>query len=337
MGPVLLCQEGGLRTGCTRRDMACFRPGSEAGVRRRASAGGLLLVLALAWAGWVRGSILIDDFAAGTHDRFANQGGFVLAGQDLSGVGLTTGGLWGTLVSPNVVLSAWHYHPADGSTLVFYSGNDPGGASATRTVVTSQRIGTSDLWAGALNAPLPSGYAYYEFADYPITDLASFVASGYGGATAYMVGRSPTATGYGAYAPTDQAYGVNLLDGLFLGITVGGTTGDALGAVRNLSGDANYLTWEAFLQPGDSGGPLFTATGGGLELVGINWFIGQVDIDPGEGEVLRDISGFTYIGNYASTLQAFLDAHPVPEPSTVLLWAAAVCVLAGRRTARSEG
>jgi hypothetical protein len=289
-----------------------------------------LLFLAVCCLQAGRASIVIAGFTAATNDRFANSSAFVLDAYSLSGVGLTASGQWGTLISPNVVVSAWHYNPGSNGTLTFYGSNDPNGGSLLRTVVDSQRIGTSDLWIGALDTPLPDGYTPFPYTTTLITDNDMFLASGYAGATVYMMGRSQTNTGYGASASTDTAVGVNLLDTAGT-VTVSGTTDYAIGAVQNVLGDTNYQTYEAYLQGGDSGGPLFTITGGALELLGINWFIGTADIDPGPGETLRNVSGFSFVGNYAETLQAFIDAHPVPEPSTLILLAMLPVLLAASR------
>lgn len=288
------------------------------------------LVLALGCLQASRASIVIDSFSASTNDRFANHSAFILDGYDLSGLGMTAGGPWGTLISPNVVVSAAHYAPGVGGTLYFYASNNPAGGSVSRTVVAAQQVGSSDLWVGALNEPLPSGYAPFSYATTLITDSAMFLASGYAGAAVYMVGRSPTAdNAYGSNGSTDSAVGANVLDAAG---PVSGTTEYAVAAVQNLSGDGNYVSSEAYLQPGDSSGPLFTITGGSLQLLGINWFIDTIDIDPGEGESWRNVSGFSYVGNHASELQAFVDAHPVPEPaSLVLLVLPALVLLAFRR------
>lgn len=305
------------------------RPGPAASCRTVALRG-VLLILAFGCFQASRASIIIDSFSAPTNDRFANDSAFILNGYDLSGMGMTAGGPWGTLISPNVVVSAVHYAPGVGGTLYFHASNNPAGSSVSRTVVAAQQLGSSDLWVGALNEPLPSGYTPFSYASTLITDSAMFLASGYAGATVYLVGRSPTAdNAYGSNGSTDSAVGANVLDAAG---PVSGTTEYAVAAVQNLSGDSDYVPYEAYLQPGDSSGPLFTITGGSLRLLGINWFIDTIDIDPGEGESWRNVSGFSYVGNHAADLQAFIDAHPVPEPASfIMLVLPALVLLACRR------
>ena len=95
----------------------------------------------------------------------------------------TTQGTWATLISPNFVLSADHYHPAIGDTIAFYSSNNPNSTPFTRTIVAGEgcrnRVpgDSSDVWVGKLSAPV-SGTA-----SYPILKLPTAVGdnSAYGG------------------------------------------------------------------------------------------------------------------------------------------------------------
>ena len=296
-------------------------------------AGPVSLAIAL-WfglSGGAQASIIIDNFSAAVNDRFANDSSFILDGVDLSGVGINTSGHWVTLVSPNVVIGAYHFRAGVGTTVSFYETNDPSGNSVSRTVASDQRIGVSDVWLAVLDSAVP-GYATYDFATEDITSLSEFNNSVYADATASLFGRSPTSTGYGGLVLTDHAVGENVLDIWFDSITVSGTTDDALGAIRDIPTDPNYLTYETFLQNGDSGGPVFVVDAGVPKLVGVNWFIAEVDIDPrAPFEDLRDATGFSYVGNYDVEIQAFIDANPVPEPSTLVLVSAALVLLARRR------
>lgn len=269
-----------------------------------------MVVSAAVWAGAIaaaRGSIIIDGFNTAANDRFANSGSFVAVGYDLSGVALN--GTWATMVSSNVFLSANHYHPSVGGALTFYSSNDPSGGSVARTVLAGQRIGTSDLWIGVLNSPLPGGYAYYDFATEDIWNLSQFALSPYAGENAFLFGRSSTAWPISQ----DMAVGRNVLDVWYDEISSGV---DAIGSVVNITGDTNYVTYEAYLQGGDSGGGMFVDDGtGDLKLVGINWFISTIGTKNGNGQ--------SYVGNYNTEISAFVAAHQIPEPSALvlLLWA----------------
>ncbi len=275
-----------------------------------------VLVPAVLWVGVVattEGAIIIDGFTTMTNDRFSNSASFVAADYDLSGVALN--GTWATMVSSNVFLSANHYHPGVGGTLTFYGSNDPSGPSVTRTVSAGQQIGTSDLWMGVLDSPLPSSYTYYDFATEDIWSRTEFDASPYAGVNAFLFGLSPTAWP----VAQDMAVGRNVLDLWFVEEESAGV--DAIGSVVNTSGDTNYVTYEAYIQSGDSGGGMFVDDGtGNLKLVGINWFILSIGA--------RNANGQSYVGNYDADISAFIAAHQIPEPSAFLLLASAGIVLA---------
>jgi len=224
------------------------------------------------------------------------------------------GGRWITMVSPNVFLSAHHFFPQNGSTATFYTSNDPSGSTTTRTIQSSQRIGSSDIRIGTLNSPLGSSFATYDFAT---EDIATTLGVGdtlqdspYGLANAYVFGRSPT-----AFTTTeDIAAGRNIIDIFFEDVTVSGTTDDAIGAAINDAPpavDPNYVTHEADLRIGDSGAPLFVEENPGeLTIVGLNWFTSNP-----EGIHIAA----SYLGNYDVEIQDFIDANPVPEPASYAL------------------
>jgi hypothetical protein len=250
--------------------------------------------------------LAIDDFVSAENDRFANSGSFIMDQYDLSGVGRSSDGRWATLVSRNVFMSANHYHPGTGGavTITFYKTNDPSGASVTRTVVSGQRVDTSDIWMGVLDSPVPSDYAVYSIATEDINSAGQFAASVYNGENSFMFGRTGTFSG-------DQniAVGRNVLDGWLDSITVSGTTDDAMTATDDL--EAFDVTYEALLQTGDSGGPMFVDLNddGNLTLVGSNWIVASSQV--------TDASGFAYYGNYDQEIQSIIDANPVPEPATL--------------------
>lgn len=249
-------------------------------------------------------AISIFDFSSEVNDRFANSPSFVAYGYDLSGVGLDDNGQWLAMISPNVYLSANHYHPSANASVTFYASNDPNGLSVTRTVTSiAQRIGTSDLWIGTINEPLPNSFAYYDFATQDITSSEQFNLSLYKNAVAFILGRSPTYR----LVSQDMAVGRNKLDVWFDSINAGGTTDHAIGAVNDGFLDPNFVSSEALVQPGDSGAGMFVPSGGKLTLVGINWFYYTAGNETG--------SGFSYVGNYDGDIQTFLNLYSVPEPS----------------------
>ncbi len=267
-------------------------------------------------------AIIIAGFTSATNDRFADDGSFIGSVFDWSGVGLTSGGQWGTLVSNNVFLSANHLHPSLNSSLTFYSSNDSSGASQSRTVVGGQRIGTSDLWIGVLNSPVSPSFTSYSFISNDIADSAAFNApSPVRGLVAYVVGKSPT-----AWSTTlDMAVGRNVLDLWAEDSQAGGTTGDALASLEGYTTDVAY---ETLLQGGDSGAPLFIGNGSSLLLTGINWWVGKGTINAVE----YDISGYSYIGNYDVEISTFINANAVPEPSSFALITSLIALAgAGRR------
>lgn len=249
-------------------------------------------------------AILIDGFSSQINDRYSNAPSFVASGFDLSGVTIantSVGGRWATMISPNIFISVHHlnFYPATGENITFYASNDALGTSTTRTVQGSQRIGTSDIRIGTLNSPLPSNYTYYDFANQPLETLTDFANSPYALENAYLFGRSPTSWSTG----TDMTVGRNVLDSWRSNVD---GSHDSVVAIRNSIGDANYVSSEAYLQSGDSGGPLMVDDGlGNFTIVGLNWYIDTVNG--------TDFSGFSYIGDYASEINDYLALNPVPE------------------------
>ncbi len=267
-------------------------------------------------------AIVIDSFAPAEHDRFANNAAFIAASYDLSGVALAQNGTWLTMLSSNVFISAHHFSPGPSQSVIFYAGNDPAGPSVTRNVQSTMRISSSDLRVGVLDAPLPTGYSFFDFATDdttnnetgPDADAESFVNSPYYLADALVFGRSPSSRA----VSQDMAVGRNKLDRWFNEVS---GSNDAIGAHVDSVGDPNYISSEADLRVGDSGGPMFVDEGGTLTLVGINWFISNPS---------GTFIGASYVGNYDAEIRAFIDLHEVdgiPEPDTIAL--IVVCGCAG--------
>lgn len=279
-------------------------------------------------------AIQIANFDTLTNDRFADDDSFVANQFDLSGLGFNGTGLggsgWGTMISENVYITAEHAKPSVGSSMTFYASNDPNGTSFTRQITSNrQQIQDTDIFVGTLNAGLPSGFSFFDFATEDIDtgpgggpNFNSFSDSSYNGANAYVFGRSPTTW------PTSQnmAVGRNVLDN-FVQRTIGGANqGESIEATDDRD-TADAVQFEAMLQGGDSGAPLFVEnTSGGLTIVGMNWFVGDTNDDG-----VNDIFGASYLGNYDEDIQAFIDANPVPEPASFALLLGVACGFAALR------
>lgn len=114
-------------------------------------------------------AIQIANFDTLTNDRFADDDSFVANQFDLSGLGFNGTGLggsgWGTMISENVYITAEHAKPSVGSSMTFYASNDPNGTSVTRQITSNrQQIQDTDIFVGTLDAGLPSGFSFYDFA-----------------------------------------------------------------------------------------------------------------------------------------------------------------------------
>lgn len=273
-------------------------------------------------------SSIIDDFSAANNDRFANDSSFVAGSYDLSGVAISQSKHWATLVSGNVILSANHYDPY-GDTVAFYPDNDPNSTPITRNVTGQDRVGSTDLWMGVLNEPVPGSINYYSYATENVTEShgqSRYQNSDYYEQNAYLFRRSDTADDtYGSDKTTDMVVGRNKLDVFVEDSNLESSSGDVIatsdiwGAIDNDSGDSNYVTYETYLQPGDSGGPMFVDVNGTFTLVGLNAGIGE------------NLSTMTYVGNYSDSIASYIAANPVPEPGMVtLLIGAAACVMRRR-------
>lgn len=253
-------------------------------------------------------AIQIVGFDTLTNDRFSNDTTFVADQFNLSGV--AHNGRWATMISENVYVTATHFAPGVGSNMTFYASNDPNGSSVTRSITSNrQQIQGTDIFVGTLDSALPAGFSFFDFATEDITNQSTLNASPYAGANAYAFGRSnDPSTSW----PTSQnmAVGRNVLDRFFINFTAGAETGDGIGATDDGSGGVEY---EAMLEGGDSGAPLFVESGSGsLTIVGMNWFVGT----SGGGD---PIFGASYLGNYDEDIQTFIDANAVPEPATYAL------------------
>lgn len=262
--------------------------------------------------------LLLQDYSAPTHDRFADSSSFIGAAHDWSGVGRGAGGtFWATMISDTYYLSATHHHPS--TTVTFFHTNDPTGASETHAVASGSAIAGTDLWLGKLSTAPSAAVKRY-----PVLDLPA--SSDYVGLTLFLTGNSSASTP----AEANMRVGKNVVEAIVTDLTVGASTGTA--GFYDYDDPGGVGASEAKLATGDSGGPSFAvAAGGGLALVGINWF---VSTDP-EG------SGGTHVPTYLTAIDAAMGTEStttvtaVPEPGSLGL-AGLAALLAGLRARRRE-
>jgi hypothetical protein len=134
---------------------------------------------------------------------------------------------------------------------------------------------------------------------------------------AYLFGRSPEADdGNPNEWIRSQAVGRNSITGYVENINfLGNTDNDALLLFYEGGGGAGSVQYEAYLQGGDSGAPMFVDINGQLVLLGTNAFINT----GGLGGTPPIFSGINYTGNQAAFITNYINA--VPEPSVVFLLA----------------
>jgi len=245
-------------------------------------------------------ALTIDGYTAAANDRFANNPAFIASDFNLSGISRASNGAWVTMIRPNVYIGCYHYTPATGNTVTFYQTNNPGGPTVTRTIsATRQRIGTTDLFVGTLDAPLPENYAYYARATEPLASTANWNQYPYKLASLYHVGISP-----GAYSGAqDVAVGRNKPDVWQANLAFGNSTTTIFVTSNNTATDTNFVPYETMAQTGDSGAPILYDQGNGtLRLAGIAWVILSSPVG----------TGFSAVGSYASLISTFESANALP-------------------------
>ncbi len=268
---------------------------------------------------------VIDSYTAATNDRFTNSSNFIASSFNLSGVGQSTGGRWATLISPNVVVSAFHFLPGTGAAINFYPSNDPSSGAVQRTVTaTNVKVGSTDLWLGVLDSNVPSNIKSFKFSN---TFLTGTIPNGnfpidpagiFQGNNAYLMGRSPE--NFPAFQ--SQEVGRNLITGFSENVAFeGNSNNDSLILAYDTPGNGSYVQYESHVVGGDSGAPLFVNINGELVLLGTNAF----RLDNNDGSVFG--SGINYIGNQSDFISNFISVNAVPEPSSICL--AAFAAIAG--------
>lgn len=268
----------------------------------------LCLVVVFACKQLAHGDIIIQGYTDATNNRFTNSPSFIAANFDLSGIGLTAGAIWGTLISPNVIVSATHYPPS--GTITFFPNNDPTSTPVFRQVTSNtMQIGNSDVWLAQLDSPVDTSIGFFSFATTTLTGPSNAMilpnapllqgsAGPYAGVDAYVFGRSP-----GNNDNTqDHAVGRNVISYFAEDVPISGLT-DALVFETN-----NSHPYEATLALYDSGAPLFVEVNNELVLLGVNSFLDEPN----------NVSGaVAYLGNHATAIQNFINSA-VPEPSSLL-------------------
>jgi len=268
----------------------------------------------------VRADIMISGYSAAANDRFTDSSQFIANGYNLSGIGQNGVGRWATLISRNVVVSANHGPPS--GPITFFSSNNPASSSFSYTVTNSTRIGTSDIWLGRLNQAVDASVSNYEFATEVLPGTNPTLAGIYQGAVGLMVGRSPAARP----AHQDQAFGLNRISGYAQNVSFLGGLTNAFLLINDAPGDSNFVPFEALVQGGDSGAPMFVATSAtSLRLLGINSFLFS---DSTTGLPIG--SGVSYLGSSAQQVQNFISVSAVPEPNSIFLVVIAAAAFFGR-------
>jgi hypothetical protein len=262
----------------------------------------------------------IDSYSAATNARYENDPSFIV-GNSLSGLGRsinTSFGSWGTLVSPNVFISANHWSPAVGHSLTFFASNDPSGPSITRTVIASRQLGNSDIQVGVLDFSLPSEYQPFPFFNTPITSLIDFESSALLDGDVFMVKRDTDAS----FQLENVAVGKNITEHWMAPNTISGIDQPLLIAVDDPSSSSFWVQYESILQLYDSGAPVLLELNGELTVIGLNWYrFENLSIDWRKGRPTRlNASGFSLVGDQAAGIQAAIDGFSIDATAGYVTW-----------------
>jgi hypothetical protein len=234
---------------------------------------------------------------------------------------------WGTLISPNFILTANHSggQPPTGTTFTFSTTDSRTGPTVSFTAGPGMEVGNTDLFLMELTkSTAGSGLVPYAIA---ADDESSLV-----GAKTYGVGRP-------------WRIGTNNIDG-FATAGVDFTSPSPPEGGRTFLYDYNNSNptgnpFENELQSGDSGGPTFVANGNQLLLVGIHWF----NFNPGDASYTPfGGSGDSFVPANIAMIEATMKLidptttdtltvipFSVPEPSALALTAVGLLGLFARR------
>jgi hypothetical protein len=302
-------------------------------------------------------AVVTANYSDAENFRFENDPAFIGNPYDWSGVGRTSDGTtnreWATLLGENYFISAVHYHPTTGETITFKDGNSLLSTTYNYTVSGGFAVSGTDLWIGYTNAPIDSSLKRYSITNTPADTLAEV---GLGGSTLYVTGDNVSG---GPGEVTDHVVGTNQAESWLESGTdtftipestltfTPNASFDQLITFENLSGDTSntFTTHEAQIQSGDSGAPLFSFSGGDLEIVGIGYavltnvsanFIDTNGPAGGNKDPLeaRNVSFYNYPGSYESEIATAIALVPdslVPEPSSATLLLFSIFLIKRRR------
>lgn len=242
--------------------MSCAMPHTKSGraslVARLCIAAALAACGAIASADMFLQGIGGDHALSRRHDRFyaGADRAFIGEAYDWSGVGRSSNGAWVTMISPTHFVSANHYHPNAGDTVVFHEGNTLSGRAHAYTVDafgfdTTYAGQSSDLWLGRLTAPLNPKH---RIAKYPVLALGSDAA--YLGSFMFAYG-APDRVGTSRIGAVVDDFEIGRTRTMRFWFHAEEGTGTGAG--------------DCHLIGGDSGGPSFALVGGRLALVGAHF------------------------------------------------------------------
>jgi hypothetical protein len=222
---------------------------------------------------------------------------------DFSGVGLTSTNRWGTLIHPNIIISASHWTPSN--SITFFSGE-------SRNILWGQSVAGSDIWLGVLDTPVENSTVY------------PYMTKNVAGASQILTNES-----------VSGVLGWDDLNLTMLGFINGETKvayGDAhwflqdgaASAVAHLR-QADAPAGSGVLTGGDSGSPGFANIGGIPTLIGTGWQSDRVAT-----------TYWSYTGNAVGDISQFIaengEVLSTPEPSrTMLMMLGALGLISRRR------
>jgi hypothetical protein len=288
----------------------------------------LVLIFAILFAdcptAWA--ALTIQNYNATQHDRFANNASFIGNGFNWGGVGRTGAGIgtWGTLVSPTFVVTATHF--AGTGPIRFYTSNDPNGGFVERSIVqniTLTQAGsdrTSDFTLSRLDSAV-TGVDIF-----PILDLPT---------NAQCLNKEIFVFGLsnGPDSFTNVRLGRNNIDNVLTlfsdpVLNFGNSKNDVF--IYDFDNPGGVGADEARVEGGDSGAPSFAIVNGAPALVGVHWFqsdvgdFGSPNIGSGDTFVSSFVDEINEAIASTGSLERVLTITAVPEPSTLLLVAAAL-------------
>lgn len=306
-----------------------------------------LLTALLAVQPMIVQAAVVSNYSDATNLRFDDNPSFIGDAFDLSGVGRITSasaglaveGTWATAIGDNYFLSANHYFPPNGSEIRFTAGNSGASPSFTYQVGGGFRVGTTDIWVGYTLQAMDPSIARYSYTTQDANNLGEL---GLGNDTLYMNGDllegRPGLVGDHVLGTNQAESFYNEGSGQFLTpetvITPfsppSGFINDMVILFDNLPGDDSApLIHESKLTGGDSGSPLFSASGSTLTVLGVGSLVYNLSgnfIDtsgpvgsPGDPREDREATFYSYVGSYTDEMNTAIAKvpAPIPEPSTL--------------------